>query len=656
MLTYGKRFFNNANGFLNHKLFKRNMKKLLLSLSAAALAVSTFAQIPFPVNIDTAWSIKTVWMPKSPLTLQTIFVGGTDTVQTTATYGNAAGFSVAKQWHDFIGFSKETDPAKIAMGDLGWVTVNHEMTIKDDKIGDGGGMTVFKLRRKAGDVLEIVPQTLADGRSGKFFNIDFANTVGETGMNCGGITADDGRIWTAEEWMQNSNLVLSNNGLNFRDTTDFIIGTTAPAGFPGFNGRTIKRFQNLNWFVEVDPKTGKAIRKQYNWGRAGWEGGLVMPNNKTVYLFDDNTPGLLGKFEATTAGDFTTGQLYVHGENAPTKWIAIENNLDTLIALRTVALRRGATMFTRLEWGAINKTSGKVYVTETGNDNPQTAFKNGASASAIVASHLIKAYKDRFQVVNGTAFPGTDAAASDSIRNGAFRDYYGRVLELDPATGIVRSFIEGGPYFTSSTSQGVASYPATHFSNPDGLNFAYINGKTYMIVQEDLNGRNWNRMPAEFQNANQTICEAFLLDMDKANPTFNDLVRITACSPGAEITGGIALDSKTFLFNSQHPEGGNTFPYNNSLTYAISGWDGIPTALNEYFKAQNEKSNAFSAYPNPVASELTLNKVTDVAVYDMTGKRVKVFRDTQRVDVSDLTPGAYFLMNAEGEKIKVIVQ
>jgi secreted PhoX family phosphatase len=628
------------------------MKKLLLSASFVATAFAAMAQIPFPVQIDTSWSQKTVWMPKSPLVQQNIFIGGVDTVKTTLTYGNAAGQALAKQWHDFIGFTPETDPTKLSAGELGWVSVNHEMTIKNDSIGDGGGMTIFKIKRLNGDVIEIVPQTLTDGREGKFFNVDFVNTVGETGMNCGGIVAESGRIWTAEEWMQNSNAQISSG---FRDTSDFVIGTTTPAGFPGFNGKTIKRFQNLNWFVEIDPKQGKAIRKQYNWGRAGWEGGVIMSDNKTVYLFDDNTPGLLGKFVATTAGDFNAGQLFIHKQGAPNNWMTIENNLDTLIALRTVALRRGATMFTRLEWGAINNTTGKIYVTETGNDNPGTAFKNGAAANGTIATHLVEAYKIRYQAVNGMPFPGTDAVAADSVRNGAFRDYHGRVLAIDPATGVVTTFLEGGPYSGSSSSAGVSSYPSIHFSNPDGLNFAYIGNKTYMIVQEDLNGRNWNRMPAEYQSGSQTVCESFLLDMSITNPTFSNLVRVSACPPGAEITGGIALDSKTFLFNSQHPDGGNTYPYNNSLTYAISGWDGIPTSLEDFFNSKKD-GNAFTAYPNPVATELHLNKVSDVAIYDMTGKRVKVLRDVQVINVSDLTPGAYFIMNTEGEKIKVIVE
>ncbi len=169
-------------------------KKIYSLLFAAGLATPVLAQIPFPVKIDTAWSVKTVWFPKSPLKYQTIFVGGQDVVQTTTTYSNAAGSDVAKQWHDYIGFVADNGPS----GDIGWVAVNHEMTIKSDKIGDGGGMTMFKIRKTStSDSLAIVTQTLTDGRVGQFFNIDFVNTVGETGMNCGGITTPSGRMWTA---------------------------------------------------------------------------------------------------------------------------------------------------------------------------------------------------------------------------------------------------------------------------------------------------------------------------------------------------------------------------------------------------------------------------------------------------------------------------
>lgn len=619
------------------------MKKTLLSAFTLAMGTMAMAQIPFPVTIDTSWSAPTVWMPKSPLKQQVIFIGGVDTVETTPTYGNPAGRVVAKQWHDFIGFTPDKTPGT---QDLGWVSVNHEMIQKNDNIGDGGGMTVFKLRRLNGDVLEVVPQTLKDGRSGKFFNVDFTNITGETGMNCGGVVGPDGRIWTSEEWMASNNANIA-NGL--RDTSDFTIGVTTPAGFPGYNGKVLKKYENWNWNVEIDPKEAKAIRKQYNWGRAGWEGGAILPDNKTVFLFEDGTPGILVKFVANTAGDFTSGKTYVYKHDLSTKWIEIENNIDSMISIRSIAMKRGATMFTRLEWGAYDKTTNAVYVTETGNDNPGNAFKTGG----VIAPHAVIAYKKRFKEINGSDFPYSDAVAADSVRAGAFKDYYGRVLKLDLTSNEVTSYIEGGPYNGTSASKPVNQYPTVHLSNPDGLNFMYIGNTTYMIIQEDLNGRNWGRMPAEYQSSNQTICETYLLDMAKANPTFNDLIRITACAPGAEITGAIALDSKTMLINSQHPASTNTFPYNNSLTYAISGWDGIPTALSEIKKSGTP---TFSVYPNPVARELNLDKPMDVAIYNMAGQRLKVYRDVKSVDVTDLASGTYIIMNDKGESLKFIVE
>lgn len=617
------------------------MKKQLLLTFGIVLCLAAKAQVPFPVNIDTSWSVKTVWMPKSPLKQQVIFVGGVDTVQTTATYGNPASKALAKQWHDYIAFIKETNSST---GDLGWAIVNHEMTQKSSQLGDGGGMTMFKLKRKSGDVLEVVDQTLTDGRKGKFFNVDFVNTVGETGMNCGGINSN-GRVWTAEEWMQSSNSGIYAGGNGFTDTSDFIIGTTTPAGFPGFNGKTIKRYQNLNWMVEIDPKNAKAVRKQYNWGRAGWEGGVVMPDNKTVYLFEDGSPGILAKFVATTANDFTAGQLYVYKHDAPTKWISIENNLDTLMVLNTVAIRRGATMFNRLEWGQL--FNGKIYICETGRDN--FTYTSGNAKYGVVSPSLVDGYKIRYKILKGVNFPGTDADAADSVRKGKFFDYYGRVIEFDPATNSVRSYIEGGPLAASSTSQNRFAYPPIHLSNPDGIDFAKIGGKDYMIIQEDLNGTNWNRMPF---GLTQTNCETYLLDMSIPNPNFSHLVRISACAPGAEITGAVMIDENTMLLNSQHPSGTNTYPYNNSLTFAISGFKVQNTLISN--PSNNEE--VFTVYPNPTSRELHFNTMTDVAVYNANGQRILVARDVTYINVESLESGVYFIRNSEGLTQKFIVE
>lgn len=608
------------------------MKRFLPAI-LALIAAPAMAQIQFDPSIDiTDFAPTTVVLPPSPLSYQVLFIGGHHYTQT-----GTNDSTLAKQWHDFIGFTPETNPNS---PDLGWVTVNHEMILKDDKIGDGGGMTTFKVRREpTTDSLIVVPQTLADGRSGKFFNVDFATTVGETGMNCGGIQGLNGRIWTAEEWFQSSNAGIYGGGNGVRDTSNYTISTTIAGDF---NGKTIKKFENLNWMVEIDPKTGKALRKQYNWGRAGFEGGVVLPDNKTVFLGIDATPAHWVKFVANTAGDFTSGNLYVW--KADGTWAQIDNSkLDTMLRFDDVALAKGAAMFNRIEWVVYNAADGKVYMTETGRDNFGSTFINGAAAGGTIDNHWVVAARKRNPALNNVS----DDSVKNYVRLGLFNDYYGRVLQFDPQTNQVSIFLEGGPYLPVADP---ASYPDKHLSNPDGLSFMTVGSKTFMIIQEDLNGRSFGRVP---QGVNNSLCEMFLYDMSDPNPTINKLIRISAVPNGAEITGAvITSDGKTLLVNSQHPSTNNPFPYNNSLTYAITGWDRTTAGVVEPVLTEE----GFTIYPNPTARELHFNKVSDVAIYNTNGQRMNVYRQVLTIDVSHLAAGTYFVQNGEGQVQKLIVQ
>jgi secreted PhoX family phosphatase len=610
------------------------MKKALLFVASMATALAVQAQ-SFSPEIDvTNWEPTTIQVPKSPLITQYLFIGGHDVVQTTPTYGNPADTALAKQWHDFIGFTPDNNGS-----DLGWISVNHEMVVAHDKIGDGGGMTVFKVRRDpATDSLVIVSQTLADGRSGEFFAVDFANTVGETGMNCGGISASDGRIWTAEEWWRGSNSDIAD-----RDTGDFTIGVgtssyAAPNGFPGYDGQTIKKYENYNYMVEIDPREAKAIRKQYNWGRQPFEGGCVMPDNKTVYLGADATPGFFTKFVAENAGDFTTGTTYVYKHDAMgTKWVEIDNSdFNKMINFNSEAVMAGATMFNRIEW--VVEINGKVYFTETGRDNPASRWAPAAALGCVYAPHHMQRAADQSAEFNKTITP-------DSAE---YWDYYGRVMMYDPATEQTSVYLEGGPYF--SVDPGVSQYPDKHLSNPDGLSKISINGKDYMLINEDLNGTSKGRTPAGISNR---TCELFMLDMSITNPGLNDLVRIAVVPVGAEITGAIGTpDGKTILFNSQHPSTSNPFPYNNSMTVAITGWDQVTIGLPE----DAFEGETFQIYPNPATRTLYFNTLSDVAIYDVNGKRINVFRQVENIDISQLKPGVYFIQNAEGITQRLLVK
>jgi secreted PhoX family phosphatase len=615
---------------------------------ASAFAILGFAAAAnsqsFPVEIDVTgwdtndWVPSTVIMPQSPIKAQVLFVGGNDMVST-INYSGQQVMEPAKQWHDFIGFTPDNGSS-----DLGWISVNHEMIQSNDNIGDGGGMTVFKIATDpTTDTLIIVDQTLADGRSGKFFNVDFINTVGKTGMNCGGITSDaDGRIWTAEEWFRSSTSSIYAGGGGVRDTADWTISSDITGDF---DGSTVRKFENFNYMVEIDPKEAVAIRKQYNWGRQGFEGGVVMPDNQTVYLGVDATPAAWLKFIADTPGDFTSGDLFFYKHDASgNKWIEVDNSqLSNMLNLNDITFPGGATMFNRVEWVAYSQSTGKIYFTETGRDRPGSSWRDEHAAGGTHAPHHLQR----------AVAQGTHPDSSDYV------DYYGRVMEFDPATDEIRVFLAGGPEFHGSSNVALENYPEKHLSNPDGLSFfrPVIDGKLfeYMIVNEDLNGTSYGRVPAGTSNR---TCELFLLDMNINNPTVNDLIRIAVVPAGAEVTGAIGIDNNTILFNSQHPSTNNPYPYNNSLTMAVTGWeqalrDGLlsPTGVEDV-----RDGEAFKIFPNPATREIRFNNNTDVAIYNNNGQRVKVARNVNYVLVDDLPAGLYFVQNAAGETSKLIIK
>ena len=377
---------------------KRNAHIALL-FGALFISSQTTAQIGFDPEIEPDFIADEILVPPSPIQSQVIFIGGTDMVQTTPTYGNPAGEYPAKQWHDFIGFTPDTDPQS---DDLGWISINHERISADANIGDGGGMTVFKIRRDAAtDSIVVVEQTLADGRTGKFFNVDFVNTVGETGMNCGGITSEvDGRIWTAEEWFRSSNASIWAGGAGVQDTSDFTINGS---GISLADGETIKKFENFNWMVEIDPKEAVAIRKQYNWGRQPFEGGVVMPDNQTVYTGADNTPGIFSKFVADTPGDFTKGQLYAY--RADDKQLRLSHQISYENAFSEIS--------------AYDAVNNRIYAT------------NGDGQGLLVLEFVNENTMSNINFIDLSAV-GSGAPTSVAVNNGIVAVAVPAVVEQDP--------------------------------------------------------------------------------------------------------------------------------------------------------------------------------------------------------------------------------
>jgi secreted PhoX family phosphatase len=473
------------------------MKKIITTFGLIIILIKAFAQLPFkPVT----WSNEGKLVIPEGMKYEVIFREGDTILSIKGEKGPAKGN------HDLNIYIPSKEKGKALM------YTSHELNQVSDHSGDGGGGTVYDLEYKNG--------------SWKAFNktaIDFS-PAGGTFNNCSGTLTSKGTVLTTEEGFPPNNKALYNNGKGFRDTSDF-------------NG--LKRYQNMGWVVEVDPVSKKALHKLYKMGRFGHEGIWVMNDKRTVYLADDYYPSVFFKFIAEKENDFTSGQLYAYSQGAGGKggsWIELPMEMDSLLSIREVALKSGATAFVRMEW--ITSVNGKLYITETGLDNfkaDQSILYNGKPAWHLQKDFFLKE-KDRY-------------------------DYpYGGILEFDPADNSIRPLIYGGRG-TKDTLK--------HFSGPDGITHCYINGKAYLVINEDVIAGTRGRLIDQSKWVN----EIYWLDLSIKDPVVDDLQRFLIGPPGAETTGGaFSEDGSTYFVNIQHPSSENAYPFNKSVTIAITGF------------------------------------------------------------------------------------
>ena len=558
------------------KTFSLIKRLILLCLIAGGSYGSGFAQLPF-TPVDTNFTTGNVIVP--PGFLFTVLFREGDTVATVSN-GNAP----SRGQNDYLCYvpiaGSNTD---------GYLVVNHETSIGGGPLGNGGPVTVLHVQRNAGTWSVI----------GTKRSVDFSG-VGGTWTNCAGGDKPTawGTVLSVEEYPPGSNAELTSNG--WTDTTDFM-------GYP--------RYMNLGFMLEINPVTLN-VKKLYAMGRFSHEAALLMPDQKTVYMTDDFSPGIFFKFVADTAGNYEYGQLFAYKQSGSTgSWIPLPRERDSLNVIRDIAISKGATMFIRLE-DIEMANDGNIYITETGLDLADLTA--GVLAGGDVADHL-----EPFRV------PATET----------FIDRYGRILKFVENTGQVVSHLEGG----------AGTDGKTHLSNPD--NISIDKARNYLVINEDLNGRTFGRNPVY---ATQTINEIYYLDLSIPNPSRDDLKRFVIGPAGCETTGPFYTpDHETYFVNIQHPSSSNPYPFDKATTIAITGFT---VGINQI---GSEIPDAFSLdqnYPNPfnpsTSIKFTLGKAGFVSlnIYDISGRFIAslVQKDLQAgvyeatFDASRFASGTYF--------------
>lgn len=463
----------------------------------------------FPV-VDTNFQATTLIVPKVGYEYKVLFQAGD---QVFAPNGE---LTPAKARHDFLAFLPiEGDPRHALL----WT--NHESEVADPLLGDGGGATLLEIYRDSLEGWKVIGHPQA---------VDFS-PVGGTIANCLGAVTPWGTVLTSEEVEPENNLYF------FEDSLNPILTDTTPVALPDSNGRTIPRWMNCGWMVEVDPYERKALRKLYAMGRMMHEGNYCMPDQKTVYLMDDNGPAAFFKFVADKAGDYSAGQLYafqLSESGGRNKWLPLPRSVDSLAYSRDMAFKRGATIFIRFEDIELAE-NGLFYITETGKDSVSLA--KAIALGGKVAPWL----KDR------------------ACGEGRYDDPHGRLLTFDPKTDALRVLLEGGQ---AEKDKGL------HFSNPDNL--AMDTKRNLLVIHEDINGADKGRLP---EGARHWVNEIYTLDLNITQPKLDDLKRLAVIPHGGESTGGVwSSDFSSLFFNVQHPSDDNPPPFDRASTIVLTGW------------------------------------------------------------------------------------
>lgn len=547
------------------------------SFGILALSASMAAALPF-APVDSSWSTTSLKIPAGMHASILLRTG--DTIE-----GLGGVKTLVRKNLDYIGF-RGLGPS--GGNDSAILGVNSELRDSSTAHGDGGGFTLLKVVRNPND------GTWSRVGSGKA--VDF-RSIGGTWVNCGGFDTPWGTMVSGEEYPPLSNAEAYATGKQIRDTSDVIVKTM------GFDD-TLRRYEALGWMTEIDPVSGTA-RKLYKMGRFSHEGGALLPDRRTVILTDDATPAVLFKFVASKADDFSDGQLYAYKQTEDKSggsWIMLPMQLDSLVNIRDVAIRRGATVGIRHEWAVYH--GGKVYINETGIDNDKGALANAVKNGGTVEGHL----------------------KGGMWANDTAKDYYGRTLVLDTLTNALTVLVEGG---VSATGK--------HFSNPDGMHVQVVDGKAWLVIMEDLNGASQGRDPGGNNN-----CEAWWLDLTIQHPTLDSLQRMLVGANGAELTGGNQTpDGRTLFVTVQHPSASNTAPWDKDVVVALTGFSGATSGISPVAHA------AGSARPFVLdRASLVFQIPTSGTLRRLDGSVRQRFTDARKVSVP--ASGSWVLETATG--------
>ncbi|MCC7520144.1 MAG: T9SS type A sorting domain-containing protein [Flavobacteriaceae bacterium] len=128
-----------------------------------------------------------------------------------------------------------------------------------------------------------------------------------------------------------------------------------------------------------------------------------------------------------------------------------------------------------------------------------------------------------------------------------------------------------------------------------------------------------------------------------------------------DLSSIVALDNNANaafrVVSAFEPTSGNYLSSTSTSTYATTGtvrFDMVTISAATTMNVDDFESSAFAMFPNPSQSMVHFNRVMNVSVFDLTGKKVLSKENVNSIDITELVSGIYFIQSEEGYTQKLI--
>jgi hypothetical protein len=169
---------------------------------------------------------------------------------------------------------------------------------------------------------------------------------------------------------------------------------------------------------------------------------------------------------------------------------------------------------------------------------------------------------------------------------------------------------------------------------PEGVTTAAINGKTYAFVGLERIGG--------------------IIVYNITNVNKPQLVTYANNRTGAS-TDDLGPEGIVFVPANQSPNGQNLLLLANEISNSVSIFRVVDkTRPNSTFEGM--EATSFSAFPNPASNTLNFTRPITGSFFDLNGREVVKFVETNEISTQQLTNGMYFLRSENGEYLKIVIQ